>query len=234
MDGQLHKYDWDGNLILKIGERGVFDSSDGTIKGYPLNAAKDRFFQPTSVAVDPGNLDFYVTDGYGNRRVVQFDKDGNYIRQWGRQATVEEAEKGAPWCFINVVHDIVFSRAGLMYVCDRWGNRIHVYEKDGTFVRNIWIRNGTPTLPDRRGTAWTMVFSNDPEQKYIYVMNGRNERWHIIDHASGEIVYTYGRCGHQPGAFIHGHTIAIDSKDNVYVGETHTGRRVQRFKPVHA
>jgi hypothetical protein len=234
LDGQIHKYDWDGNLLLKIGERGVYDSSDGTIKGYPLNSAKDRFFKPTSVAVDPTNLDFYVTDGYGNRRVVQFDKDGNYIRQWGRQATVEEAERGEPWAFINVVHDIVISNEGLLYICDRWGNRIHVYEKDGTFVRNIWIRNGYPTLPDRRGTAWTMVFSHDPEQRYIYLMNGRNEQFHIIDHASGEIVYTYGRTGHQLGAFIHGHTVALDSKNNVYIGETHTGRRVQRFKPIYA
>jgi hypothetical protein len=62
------------------------------------------------------------------------------------------------------------------------------------------------------------VFSNDPEQRYIYLQDGRNEQFHIIDHASGEIVYTYGRTGHQLGAFTHGHTIAIDSKDNLYVG----------------
>jgi hypothetical protein len=101
-------------------------------------------------------------------------------------------------------------------------------------VRNIWARVGRPKLPDGRGTAWTMVFSHDADQKLIYLQDGRNEQFHIIDHASGEIVYTYGRTGHQLGAFTHGHTIAIDSKDNLYVGETLTGRRVQRFKPVHA
>jgi hypothetical protein len=230
-DGMLQKYDWDGKLLLQIGERGVFDSSDGTIKGEALNSAKDRLFQPTAVAVDPTNLDFYVTDGYGNRRVAAFDRQGNFLRQWGRQATPEEAEAGAPHVFANVVHDVVISNAGLLYICDRWGNRIHVYEKDGTFVRNIWVRNGTPTLPDPRGTAWTMVFSNDPEQRLIYLMNGRREEVHIIDHASGEILSTFGRPGHQLGAFTHGHTIAIDSKNNLYVGETHTGRRVQRFRP---
>lgn len=233
-DGMLQKYDWDGNLLLQVGERGVFDSSDGTIKGKALNAAKDRFFQPTSVAVDPTNRDFYVTDGYGNRRVVVFDRSGKFLRQWGRQATPEEAEAGAPHAFANVVHDVVISKAGLLYVCDRWGNRIHVYEKDGSFVRNIWIRNGTPTLPDPRGTAWTMVFSNDPEQSVIYLMNGRREVAHAIDHESGEILSTFGRPGHQLGAFTHGHTIAIDSRSNLYIGETHTGRRVQRFKPIGA
>lgn len=231
-DGMLQKYDWDGNLLMQLGERGVFDSSDGTIKGMALNSAKDRFFQPTAVAVDPGNLDVYVTDGYGNRRVVVFDKNGNFLRQWGRQATAEEAEAGSPHVFANVVHDVVLSNAGLLYICDRWGNRIHVYEKDGTFVRNIWIRRGTPTLPDPRGTAWTMVFSNDPEQKLIYLMNGRREQVHVVDHVSGEIVSTFGRPGHQLGAFTHGHTLAIDSRNNLYVGETHTGRRVQRFRPL--
>lgn len=234
LDGQVHKYDWDGNLLLKIGDRGVYDSHDGTIKGYALNAAKDRFFKPCAVAVDPTNDHFYIADGYGNRRLVEFDENAKYVRQWGRQGTVEEIEAGAPWCFANVVHDIVISKEGLLYICDRWGNRIHVYKKDGTFVRNIWTRVGRPKLPDGRGTAWTMVFSNDAEQRYIYLQDGRNEQFHIIDHASGEIVYTYGRTGHQLGAFTHGHTIAIDSKDNLYVGETLTGRRVQRFKPVYA
>ena len=57
-DGQIHKYDWEGNLLLKIGDRGVFDSHDGTIKGYPLNSAKDRFFKPTAVAVDTTTTTF--------------------------------------------------------------------------------------------------------------------------------------------------------------------------------
>jgi DNA-binding beta-propeller fold protein YncE len=231
-DGLLHKYSWDGELLLAIGKRGSFDSSDGTIKGKPLNAAKDLFFQPTSVAVDPTNNDFYVTDGYGNRRVVVFDRNGNFLRQWGRQATPEEMEEGVGGVFAQVVHDVVISNEGLVYVCDRQGDRIQVFDKMGNFKRNIWARTGTERLPDPRGTAWTMVFSPDPEQKLIYLMNGRNEQVHIIDHATGEILSTFGRAGHQLGAFTHGHTIAIDSKSNLYVSETHTGRRVQRFKPV--
>ena len=77
-----------------------------------------------------------------------------------------------------------------------------------------------------------MVFSNDADQSLIYIMDGRNEQFHIIEHESGELLYTYGRPGHQAGAFTHGHTIALDSKDNIYIGETHTGRRVQKFRPV--
>lgn len=72
------------------------------------------------------------------------------------------------------------------------------------------------------------------QARYIYLQDGRNEQFHIIDHASGEIVYTYGRTGHPPSAFTHGHTIGLDSKDRLYFAETATGRRVQRFNPVYA
>lgn len=231
-DGLLQKYSWDGELLLEIGRRGHFDSSDGTLKGKPLNAAPDLFFQPTSVSVDPANGDFYVSDGYGNRRVAVFDRSGRFLRQWGRQATREEMEAGVGGAFAKVVHSVDLGNDGLAYVCDRQGDRIQVFEKSGDFVRNIWVRTGTPELPDPRGTAWTIVFSNDPEQRLIYLMNGRNEQVHIIERESGEIVYTFGRPGHLAGSFTHGHTIAIDSRDRLYVSETHTGRRVQRFRPV--
>ena len=124
------------------------------------------------------------------------------------------------------------SNAGLLYVCDRQGDRIQVFDKVGNFKRNIWIKTGTPTLPDPRGTAWWVEFSRDPQQKYMYVMNGRNETVHVLDHESGQILSTFGRPGHQIGNFTHGHTMAVDSKGNLYVAETNFGRRVQRFKLV--
>jgi len=233
-DGMLQKYSWDGELLLQIGQRGVVDSSDGTTKGTPLNSAKDRFFHPTAVAVDPTNDDIYVSDGYGNRRVVVFDREGRFLRQWGRQASQAEMMSGVGGLFAEVVHDVKISNQGLVYVCDRQGDRIQVFDKVGKFQQNMWIRTGTKELPDPRGTAWTMAFSHDPEQRFLYLMNGRNEEVHILDHGSGEILATFGRAGHQLGAFTHGHGIAVDSRAYVYVSETHTGRRVQRFRPVDA
>jgi hypothetical protein len=66
----------------------------------------------------------------------------------------------------------------------------------------------------------------------MYVMNGRNEVVHILDHASGRMLSSFGRPGHQLGNFTHGHTLAVDSKGNIYVAETNFGRRVQKFKLV--
>lgn len=232
-DGIVQKYSHEGELMLQIGERGSFDTADGTVDGEALNAAEDRLNRPSAVAIDPQNGDIYVADGYGNRRVAVFDKDGNFLRQWGRQATQEEIDTGAPGAFAQVVHCIAMSNAGLIYVCDRQGDRVQVFDKMGNFVRNIWVRNGTATLPDPRGTVWTVAFSPDEQQRFLYLMNGRNEQVHVLDHESGEILSTFGRPGHQAGNFTHGHTLAVDSVGNIYVAETATGRRVQKFRPVH-
>ena len=231
-DGIIQKYSHDGKLLLQIGKRGVFDSSDGTGKGKALNANPAQFFNPASIAVDSGNGDIYVADGYGNRRVAVFDRSGRFLRQWGRQATKEESENGMGSVFAQVVHCIAISNAGLVYVCDRQGDRVQVFDKRGNFQRNIWIRTGTAQLPDPRGTAWWVGFSRDQEQKFMYVMNGRNEVVHILDHANGKIVSSFGRPGHQLANFTHGHTLALDSKGNLYVVETNWGRRVQKFKIV--
>ena len=230
-DGIVQKYSHEGQLLLQIGTKGVVDTSDGTAKGTRKSAAKDRLFNPSGMAIDPGNGDIYVSDGYGNRRVAVFDKNGRFLRQWGRQATKDETQKGVGGAFAQVIHCVTISAAGLVYVCDRQGDRVQVFDKMGGFKRNIWLKTGTPELPDARGTAWWVAFSRDPQQRYMYVMNGRNETVHVLDHESGKILNTFGRPGHQAGQFTHGHTIALDSRGNLYVAETNWGRRVQRFKP---
>ena len=231
-DGIVQKWTHDGKMLLQIGKRGVFDSSDGTSRGKNLNASQTQFFNPAGVVVDPGNGDVYVADGYGNRRVAVFDKTGKFLRQWGHQATKEETEAGAPAAFAQIVHCIAMGNDGLLYVCDRQGDRVQVFDKMGGFKRNIWVRTGTPTLPDPRGTVWWIAFSRDPEQKFMYVMNGRNEHLHVLDRQSGQILSSFGRPGHMLGSFTHGHAVAVDSKGNLYIAETDTGRRIQKFSLV--
>ncbi len=231
-DAIVQKYTHDGKLLLQIGVKGVFDTSDGTAKGRALNSSHKYLNEPAAVAVDPSNGDVYIADGYGDSRIVVFDRNGKFLRQWGHQGTKAEAAAGVGGAFMKVVHCVVIGNDGLVYVCDRQGNRIQVFDKMGNFKRNIWIHTGKEPTPDSWGTAWWMAFSDDPAQKYIYVADGRNEQVHILDHASGKMLESFGRPGHQVGEFTHCHTLAVDSKSNIYVAETDIGRRVQKFKPV--
>src|SRR5258708_17593119 len=84
--GMVQKYSHDGSkLLLQIGKKGVLDSSDGTIKATPLNSDAATFHMPSSLFVDRGNGDVYVSDGEGrtsNRRVKVIDPDGKFLRQW--------------------------------------------------------------------------------------------------------------------------------------------------------
>ena len=230
-DGVVQKYSHDGRLLLQIGKRGLVDTSDGTLKGRALNASQTQLDMPADIAVDPANGDVYVADGYGNSRVVVFDRDGKFLRQWGHQATKAEADAGIGGAFMRVVHCVALSNDGLVYVCDRQSDRIQVFDRMGNFRRNIWVRRGR-SLPDNWGTTWWVRFSADHDQKYIYLADGGDEQVKILDRASGEVLSSFGRAGHQLGEFTHAHTLAVDSKDNVYVAETDWGRRVQKFKPL--
>jgi DNA-binding beta-propeller fold protein YncE len=230
-DGVIQKYSHDGKLLLQIGRRGVVDTSDGTLKGRALNSSQTQLNMPADIAVDPANGDVYVADGYGNSRIVVFDRDGKFLRQWGHQGTKAEADAGIGGAFMRVVHCVALSNDGLVYVCDRQSDRIQVFDKMGNFRKNIWVRRGR-SLPDTWGTTWWIRFSADREQKYLYLADGGDEQVKILDRASGEILSSFGRAGHQLGEFTHAHTLAVDSKDNVYVAETDWGRRVQKFKPL--
>lgn len=231
-DAIVQKYSHDlKTLLLQIGEKGHFDTSDGTINGTPNNSSHTLLNLPADIAIDPENEDIYIADGYGNRRVVVFDKGGNYLRQWGEQATLAEAQAGVGGKFFQVVHGVNIGHDGLVYVNDRKGNRIQVFEKDGTFIRNIWVNRGFELdNADSPGTCWDLVFSKDRDQRLIYVADGEEQLLWTLDHRHGNTLGRYGWPGHMAGEFTYVHTLDADSKGNVYTGETIGGRRVQRFE----
>ena len=226
--GMVQKYSHDGSkLLLQLGKKGVYDSSDGTAKGTPLNSPAPVFYMPSSLYVDPKNGDLYVADGEaprGNRRIIVLDREGKFLRQWQPEGT-------------TTAHCMTAANDGLLYVCDRQGGRILVYDKMGKLTKTIEVP-WTPYTPPADGkpatglgAAVTLDFSHDPTQRFMFNVNQNNSQIDIIERESGKILSNFGGLGTFPGQFTQPHGIAVDSKDNVYVAET-IGRRVQKFKLV--
>lgn len=228
-DGIVQKYSHDGKaLLLQIGTRGVCDSSTGACGVPSSNSSRDRLNQPADVTVDPVNGDIYIADGYGNHRVVVFDRTGKYLRQWGSPGTdpgqFAPGGGGHPHC-------VVLGRDGLLYVCDRANDRIQVFDKMGRVLGIIAVKPGTGT-PGRGavGSANDLDFSID--EKIMYVNDVGNSTLWFLDRAAGnKIIGGFGRPGHMAGEFTLFHSVARDSRGNLYTGETAGGRRSQKFVP---
>ena len=223
-DGLILKFTRDGKFVKQFGKKGVKADSNAT----------DHFFQVAKLFVDEKNNEVYVADGYGNKRVVVMDSEtGQFKRYWGAYGNKpDDTDLGryrpdAPLAqqFRNPVHCADLSVDNLVYVCDRVNDRMQVFTKDGKFVKEQQYQKDS--LGD--GSVWDVAFSKDPQQKYIYMSDGRNSKIRIIDRQSLQEIYNFGEGGHYPGQFYSIHSIAIDSKGNLYTTETYQGRRVQKF-----
>jgi len=226
--GMVQKYTHDGSeLLLQIGKKGVLDSSDGTIKGTPLNSQAAVFHMPSSIFVDRQNGDVYVSDGESrdsNRRIAVMDRDGKFLRQW--------LPEGMP-----TVHCMTIGNDGLVYVCNRDNARIQLYDKQGNFKKSIEVPWKPYTAPadgkvkQSGGATVAIDFSPDPNQTFMFVINQNNDQIEIVDRQSGKLLTSFGSIGKQPGQFDQPHGIAVDSKGNVYIAENR-GRRIHKFRIV--
>ena len=256
-DGIVQKYTHDGSkLLLQIGTRGVCDNPPSNVCGNsgsnPLaNQSKTLLNQPANMYIDPkpdpvtgksGSI--YIADGYGNHRVVVFSATGTWLRQWGGVAGTVNNVNDSPGLFASGdgghPHCVTIGKDDLVYVCDRADDRIQVFNKTGALQRIIPVVPGTgvtlgignaPGL-GTAGSAWDLAFSNDDRQTLMFEADGGNEILHIMDRAQGSILFGFGTPGLQAGQFTFLHSVAIDSKGNLYTGETINGRRVQKFKHI--
>jgi hypothetical protein len=104
-------------------------------------------------------------------------------------------------------------------------DRIQVFKPDGTFVKEQFLNKETLGA----GSVWDIAFSKDPQQKYIFLADGMNNRVHILLRDTLEILTSFGEGGRQPGEFYGVHSIATDSKGDIFTTETFRGQRVQKF-----
>ena len=222
-DAHVLKFTRSGKFLLQIGQPGKIEGS----------FSKTTLNQPAGFAIDTGANEVYIADGIANRRVAVFDSEtGAYKRHWGAygrptsEAPAGTYDPGKPASNqFNVVSCVEIARDGLVYVCDRRNDRIQAFKKDGTFVKEAFVSRSTLG----EGSVWDIAFSNDPQQRFLYVADGSNQKVWTLRRDTLEVVSSVGAGGRWPGHFYGVGSIAVDSKGNLYTGETYEGKRLQKF-----
>jgi hypothetical protein len=220
------KFTRDGDFRLQLGEKARTGGSNDT----------ELLGGPAAMVVWPETNELFVADGYGNRRVIVFDAaTGDYLRHWGAygETPSDDAlpayDPDAPPArqFRGPVHGIRISNEGLVHVTDRISNRVQIFERDGTWVDEFFIRPETRSM----GSTWDLAFSADADQRWIYVPDGTNNTIWIVERATGEVAGNFSRGGRKAGHVDWVHNLATDSRGNIYVSEVNDGHRVQKFVP---
>jgi DNA-binding beta-propeller fold protein YncE len=224
-DSAILKFTLDGKYLGQIGKIAPRTNSNDTT----------QLGRPAAIAIDKDADELYVADGYGNRRVIVFDATTMaFKRLWGGYGKTPNDDKQPPYSpsapiqqqFGNPVHCITIANDGLVYVCDRSQDRIQVFKKDGTFVKEFFYEKNT--LGD--GAVFDLGLWPDRNQTYLLNADGANNEIRVIKRDDGTVVGTFGHAGRNAGQFGLLHVMAVDQKGNVYTGEV-DGKRIQKFKP---
>ncbi len=226
-DDMLLKFSRTGEFLLQIGGR---DTSKG-------NADTESVRTATDVAVHRNEV--YVSDGYGNRRVIVFDaRTGAFRRMWGAFGDeplddppaedlrrMEPGEPGdGPRQFSGTPHNIGISNDGIVYVSDRGNRRIQAFRTDGAYVGQGFVNRDAEGL-----TTAGVAFSPDPEQRFLYTPDFHWGHVWVLDRKTLRVLHHFGEETGKPGDFREPHDVATDSKGNLYVAEVAGGARAQKF-----
>jgi len=190
------KLDHDGRVLMVLGKKGWAEEGD-----WLFNAPADVAFGRDGT--------IYVADGYGNSRVVKFDRAGNFLKSWGKYGT-------GPGEF-NLPHTIVVDRDGRVLVGDRENQRIQVFDADGQFLAQ-WTGIGYP---------YGMCID---DSGHVWMADGGYDRIVELD-ANGKIIGAYGEPGHGPGQFAWAHFLALGADHKLYVADV-LNWRFQAFEPI--
>jgi sugar lactone lactonase YvrE len=161
---------------------------------------------------------------------------GAYKRHWGAYGNKPDMTDLGPYDpgvapatqfrYLSCVH---IAKDGMVYVCDKVSDRIQVFQKDGKFVREALISNQTAGGSENGGAVWDIAFSKDPQQRYLYLADGADKKIFVVQRNSLLVLNTFGQGGRLAGEFVGVGSLAVDSKGNLFTGETFEGKRVQRW-----
>jgi DNA-binding beta-propeller fold protein YncE len=216
------KFSKTGAFIMQIGKAGTMGTADSTTA---LN-------RPAAVAIDDAANEVFVADT-GDHRIAVFDANtGAFKRAWG--AYGEKASDAAMAAYdpsappARQFRDptcVKIAKDGMVYVCDRSNDRIQVFDKTGKFQKEMQIAKTTTG----DGSVSDVAFSADAQQRFLYVADIQDKTVWVLDRASLATVSQVGEGGRYPGMFYGLDRVAVDSKGNLYTGETYEGKRVQKF-----
>jgi DNA-binding beta-propeller fold protein YncE len=212
IDDQLHviyRFTYEGELVHTLGEVGV--------RGRGAN----NFDRPTDIAWLPDGT-YFISDGYGGKRVAKFDADDNFLMDWGSEP-VDRTNPG-PSEF-NAPHSIAISADRRVFVVDRGHQRMQVFDENGVFL-DMWPLR-SPYWPDNINTL--IVNHIITEDQYIWAGDTGTNRIMKFD-LDGNFLYSWGAPGGQPGRLSCPHGMSTDQDGNLYVADCFAGR-VQKFSP---
>jgi len=191
---QVMKFDKQGKLLLTLGIKGKAGTDPKT------------FNRPTDIAFSPDYKHFYVSDGYGNSRVVKFTIDGKYVSDWGK--------KGAKPGEFNTVHSVAIDSKGTVYVSDRENNRIQIFDANGKLLK-IWDHLGATQniFITPKDELWMITHRNNIENLTYDTLAGRIMK---IDIASGKVLGAMESPGHWLDAATNGDIYIGSLTGNVF------------------
>src|ERR1700738_3175002 len=174
-DAEILKFTKDGKFLMQVGHYGKNAGSNDL----------ENFGRVAKILDDPQSNEAYVADGYRNKRVAVLDADtGKMKRFWGAYGNKPDDSAQGPYNptatalqqYRSPVHCVALANDNLLYVCDRQHDRVQVFRPDGTFVKEQFFAKNTLAS----GSTWEVAFSKDPEQRFMYLTDGQNERVRIV------------------------------------------------------